>query len=237
MHTYQWGSDRIRFMADACEYGEYHHRLAMLLKPHLEGAERVCDVGCGLGYLALEVAKFVPHVTAVEINEEAIRVLEENCAAQNISNVTALCTDAFSMEETRQFDRMIFCVFGSMDEVLSIGRKHCSGDLLMITRNEKHHRFSCEQDALRDRKYSFENYCYELRKRGIPFQSQEFTLEFGQPLRSLQDAAAFYRLYSQNGDISEEELMARLEKTGRQDFPYYLPKKCNLGLIKFCLKG
>lgn len=237
MHTYQWGSERIRFMTDACEYGQYHHHLAQLLGPHLEGAERVCDVGCGLGYLSLELAKFVPHVTAVEIDEEAIRVLRKNCTAKGIDNVTALCSDAFSMGEKQQFDCMIFCVFGSMEEVLSIGKKHCCGDILMITRNEKHHRFSSEQDALRDRKYSFENYCYELRQRSIPFEAREFTLEFGQPFRSLEDAAAFYELYSKSGDISQAELMERLEKTNRQDFPYYLPKKSNLGFIRITMKG
>lgn len=237
MHTYQWGSERVRFMMDACEYGEYHHQLAQLLAPYLEGAAHVCDVGCGLGYLSLELAKFVPRVTAVEVDEGAISVLRENCAAREISNINVLCRDAFSLDKSYQFDRMIFCVFGTVEEVLSIAEKHCSGDILMITRNEKHHRFSHEQEALRDRKYSFENKCYELRKRGIPFESQEFTLEFGQPLRSLEDAAAFYALYSKKGNLTQEELLERLEKTNRQDFPYYLPKKSNLGFIKISLKG
>ena len=237
MHTYQWGSERIRFMVDACEYGQYHQQLINLLTPHLEGAERVCDVGCGLGYLSLELAKFVPHVTAVEVDEGAISVLRENCSAKGIDNIATLCEDALAMDESYQFDRMIFCVFGTVEEVLSIAEKHCTGDILMITRNEKHHRFSHEQEALRDRKYSFENKCYELRKRGIPFESKEFTLEFGQPFRNLEDAAAFYKLYSKSGNISEEGLLARLEKTNRQDFPFYLPKKSNLGFIRISMKG
>ena len=237
MQTYQWGSERIRFMVDACEFGTYHQQLTKLLAPHLEGAERVCDVGCGLGYLSLELAKFVPHVTAVEVDEEAISVLRENCIAQEIGNIYALCQDAFSLDEAQQFDRMIFCVFGTVEEVLSIAEKHCTGEVLMITRNEKHHRFSHEQEALRDRKYSFENKCYELRKRGIPFEAKEFTLEFGQPFRNLEDAAAFYSLYSKKGNLSDEELLARLEKTDRQDFPFYLPKKSNLGFIRISMKG
>lgn len=237
MHTYQWGSERVRFMMDACEYGEYHHQLAQLLAPYLEGAAHVCDVGCGLGYLSLELAKVVPYVTAVEVDEEAISVLRENCTMRGIDNIHVLCSDAFSLDKSYQFDHMIFCVFGTVEEVLSIGEKHCTGDILLITRNEKHHRFSHEKEALRDRKYSFENKCYELRKRGIPFESEEFTLEFGQPLRSLEDAAAFYALYSKKGNLTQEELLERLEKTNRQDFPYYLPKKSNLGFIKISLKG
>ena len=148
-----------------------------------------------------------------------------------------MCQDAFSLDEAQQFDRMIFCVFGTVEEVLSIAEKHCTGDVLMITRNEKHHRFSREQEALRDRKYSFENKCYELRKRGIPFESKEFTLEFGQPFRNMEDAAAFYGLYSKKGVLSNEELLERMERTNRQDFPFYLPKKSNLGFIRISMKG
>lgn len=235
MHTYQWGSDRIRFMADACEYSSYYQQLSELLAPYLKGAEHVCDVGCGLGYLSLELAKLVSNVTAVEINEEAVQVLRKNCAARRISNIDVLCADAFSMDQSLKFDRMIFCVFGSIEEVLFIGEKHCRGDILMITRNEKHHRFSCELDTLREKKYSFENNCYELRQRSIPFHAQEFSLEFGQPFRSLQEASDFYGLYSKNGEISDEELMTRLVKTQRDDFLYYLPKKSNLGLIRIAL--
>lgn len=237
MHTYQWGSERIRFMVDACEYGAYHQQLAKLLAPHLEGTERVCDVGCGLGYLSLELAKFVPHVTAVEVDKGAISILREKCTALEIGNINVLCQDAFSLDNAYQFDSMVFCVFGTVEEVLSIGEKHCTNDILMISRNEKHHRFSHEQDALRSKKYSFENNCYELRKRGIPFEAKEFSLEFGQPFRSLEDAAVFYTLYSKKGKLSEEELLARLEKTNRQDFPFYLPKESNLGFIRISMKG
>ena len=37
--------------------------------------------------------------------------------------------------------------------------------------------------------------------------------------------------------LSDEELLARLEKTNRQDFPFYLPKKSNLGFIRISMKG
>ena len=40
-----------------------------------------------------------------------------------------------------------------------------------------------------------------------------------------------------NGGLSDEELLARLEKTNRQDFPFYLPKKSNLGFIRISMKG
>lgn len=236
MHVYPWGSEQVRYMVDACEYSDYHCRLATLLMPYLSGVEHVCDVGCGLGYLSLELAKFVPRITAVEINREAADVLERNCKTLRVDNVHILCDDAFSMAESQQFDSMVFCIFGSVEEVLAIGKKHCKRELLMISRNEQHHRFSFEQNTRRKRKYSFENNCYELKKRGISFQSQEFALEFGQPFRSLQDAAHFYDLYSQNGVISGKDLKARLQSTARQDFPYYLPKESNLGLIRIFLE-
>ena len=39
----------------------------------------------------------------------------------------------------------------------------------------------------------------ELRRRGLTCTLRRFTLEFGQPFRSAEDALAFFRLYSRDG--------------------------------------
>ena len=39
----------------------------------------------------------------------------------------------------------------------------------------------------------------ELRRRGLTCTLRRFTLEFGQPFRSVEDALAFFRLYSRDG--------------------------------------
>ena len=61
----------------------------------------------------------------------------------------------------------------------------------------------------------------ELQRRGLTYTARRFTLEFGQPFLSLDDAQAFFRLYSRDGAVpSRQELAQRLElKNGRIMWP------------------
>ena len=74
-----WKPDMIRFMRDASEHTGYHADLAARIVPHLKEGARVCDAGCGLGYLSLALAPLAAQVTAVDRNADALSVLRENC--------------------------------------------------------------------------------------------------------------------------------------------------------------
>ena len=58
-------------------------------------------------------------------------------------------------------------------------------------------------------------------------------LEFGQPHRSLEEAAAYVRTFTKK--VPEEELLpwvqAHAVPTGREDFPLYTPKKRGFGIF------
>ena len=54
----RWGTDAIRFMTDASEYGDYYRQLTTKLLPYLPLNGHICDAGCGLGYLAQEIAEY-----------------------------------------------------------------------------------------------------------------------------------------------------------------------------------
>ena len=61
---------------------------------------------------------------------------------------------------------------------------------------------------------------------------RRFTLEFGQPFRSVADALAFFRLYSRDGTApARQELEARLEPSPWPDYPLYLPNPKPLCLL------
>ena len=61
----------------------------------------------------------------------------------------------------------------------------------------------------------------------------ESALEYGQPLTDLDEAKAFVHAYA--APMGEAELDAylrtALRKTGRDDFPYYLPNERTLGIF------
>ena len=72
----------------------------------------------------------------------------------------------------------------------------------------------------------------ELRRRGLTCTLRRFTLEFGQPFRSVEDALAFFRLYSRDGTApARQELEARLEPSPWPDYPLYLPNPKPLCLL------
>ncbi len=73
-----------------------------------------------------------------------------------------------------------------------------------------------------------------LEQRKIPYATGTLTLEMGQPLRSLDEAGQFFRLYNRGDDaaLTDEYLKARLTETGRTDFPLYLPQVRQVGCLR-----
>ena len=116
---FEWTEERVSFMADACERTDFHEKLAALLSPYLKKTDSVCDAGCGLGYLSLALSPLVGHVTAAERDDRALDVLRRQLARRHIRNVTPLCTDVLAYTPSEPFDAMVFCFFGSMEEIVA----------------------------------------------------------------------------------------------------------------------
>ena len=221
----KWDSEKIRYMRDAAERSDYYRQIASVIVPHLKKDAHVCDAGCGLGYLSAALAPQVAQVTAVDISAEALAVLE----SRKIPNVTALCGDAAALVPESPYDAMIFCFFGSVQEVLEISRAQCRGSVFIITRGDPVHGFS--QKPLENNRFCFSGFCEGLRQQGIPFESGSIDAEFGQPLKSLEDAKRFLALYG-GENVEEGALRKRLrECTG--EFPWYLPRRKRVGWIRF----
>ena len=104
----------------------------------------------------------------------------------------------------------------------------------MVKKNWAHHRFSLAKKPLRHSTLA-EMEAF-LAARGVPFQSERFTLEFGQPLRSEADAVRFFRLYSRDErpeDIAFADIAPRLLRRDDPAFPLYLPERKRRGRIVF----
>ena len=71
----------------------------------------------------------------------------------------------------------------------------------------------------------------ELKGLGVPFETEVFEADMGQPFRSLADAVRFFRLYDPEGAMTEGEVLPRLTETGDPTFPYYLPAIRPVGMI------
>ena len=117
-----WTPDMIRFMQAANEKSSYHRQLAAILAPKLAGCRTVCDAGCGLGALSAALSSRFDAITAADVSDEALDVLRQTIRARGLMNVTPLHCDLLSDALTEQYDGMVFCFFGSLDEILPVAR-------------------------------------------------------------------------------------------------------------------
>lgn len=229
-----WYEDMVRFMKDASEFGSYNQTLLQKMQPFLTPDMHICDAGSGLGYLSLAVAPHVGQVTAVERHPHAAAVLEENCRSRGLSNVRSLCADIETAQPEKPYDAMVFCFFGQIFQTLRLAKQQCRGRIFIFTRNYPNHRFSAGTHPTGWE--GFSDLQKALQEQGIPAQWELFPVEHGQPLRSLQDARLFFELYSKDQDksvLSDEFLLSKVEPTGREDFPFYLPHKRQVAFVTF----
>lgn len=77
------------------------------IEPKIEGD--ILDLGCGYGPIGIALGhKYATrHVTMVDVNERAVQLATENCAENNVTNVTVLQSDRFKQLEKQQFAAIV----------------------------------------------------------------------------------------------------------------------------------
>ena len=216
-----------RFM-DASVYTGFHKQLAQKIIPFLLPGDTLCDIGCGLGRLDFELAPHVSEILAVDISEYAISTLERDVAAAGLGNIRTHAGDAAEIGQS--FDVILMSLFGLQDtsgllkrcrrrhiRIVGAGRK--SGLYPERYRRELKDAVPIVQD--------------EFNALGVGYELEMCSFEFGQPLRTLRDAEHFVLSNAPEADDSEiaDFLDANMQHTGRDDFPFYLPYKKELGIF------
>lgn len=221
-----WTKEQIRFLLDASEKSDYDRLLAERIRSAAPNAESICDAGCGLGGLSMELAARFSSVTAVDCSENALRCLRER--AEKTKNLNILQADLSEYVPESPFDAMVFCYFGQTEQILEIARRCCTGTVLLVKRNYDTHRFSLR--AGRHHRDTADSAAAFLHAQGIVFRREDLETEFGQPFRSLSDAVRFFTLYG-GESVSEAAVRKRLQTTSDPEFPYYFPQKKRVSLL------
>ncbi|MFG0263216.1 MAG: methyltransferase [Novipirellula sp. JB048] len=71
---------------------ENEHRYREFIRP----GERVCDLGCGCGVVAIFAAERAERVVALDIGAHAVQATRENCKRLGIANVDVLHSNMFA---------------------------------------------------------------------------------------------------------------------------------------------
>lgn len=225
-----WNEKTAQWFADASVYTGYHKKLANILLEVLPGRGSLADLGCGTGLIDMELASHYCSITCVDISKEALAQLNSMAAARGISNInTKLCNAA---ELNERFDDVIAVFHGDPE---TFAEKY-----IPLAKNG----FAAVVHASSDGKLGPDNYRLSkndtahaaevlFAKLGIEYSRKDVSLEYGQPLRSINDAREFTRAYSNcpPESVIDDYLESHLIRTDDKYFPFYLPNEKNFSIL------
>lgn len=217
MRMLRWNAEMIRYMRQAAEYGDYDRSLADIILPSLHPGDFVVEAGCGLGYLALELAGHVRRYTALDRNPDVLEVLRENRDAAGADNLEIVCAELEGFCPDEPPDAMLFCLFGTESEMLSAAERVNCRKVIAVFRRER--------DAL------WKDDVKKCAVKNPPdgwksCAALALDLPLDQPFRDREDARAFAAMYRAGDDghgLTEAELDARLRPVGHPVYNFALP--------------
>lgn len=224
-----WNEQSDRWFRNASEYTGYNRELSGLLLEYLPEGGTLCDMGCGNAMVDLELAPHFEEVTCVDISAEAVSAAAEEAARRGISNLKTVNADGRTLGGAWD---CVTALFHGGAEAFDWYYEKAKDTLLIVTHKNKVGEFGPENrrivkcsDVAGTAEY--------LDGRGIRYTLREAELEYGQPLEDMEDARRFVLAYTLPMEPEEltEYLRENLRETGREDFPYYLPKKKKFGLF------
>ena len=223
MH-FEWNEKTMGWMLDAAEYTGFYRKLAALLLPEIRVRGSLCDLGCGMALADMALAADIGFITCVDVNRPALSFAQNEAKRRGIGNLEFMLSDGASVGG--RWDTVIALFHGRMEKTCAAYLAKATDRLICVTHGPgvRHAGGSCENA---DKAAAW------LDAGGWTYARTDGVLEFGQPHRSLEDAfestASFHREWDRA--TLEKQVRAKLEETGREDFPFYTPKTRSFGLF------
>ncbi|OPX83496.1 MAG: Methyltransferase domain protein [Pelotomaculum sp. PtaB.Bin104] len=226
--NFEWNADTIRWYQAANDYTGFYKKIAELIAPKLQGYSSLCDIGCGLGLVDLELCMSIDRVTCIDISPEAIAFLKKTIAERNIANIRALLMDCKDI--TWCWDVIYISFFGSRNFKSFLPR--CKKLFAVVIGNNETELYPGKYR--RFKRNTAPEFKQELDSQGIPYTLTEVTLNFGQPLVSMEDAQKF--VLNNSPSISPEDLTSflsqNLVETVDKKYPLFLPHNKAIGIFE-----
>lgn len=227
--TFRWTKESINWYANASEYCNFHSNLAKVVSSVLDKDDSLLDIGCGLGFLDIELSQYVKNITALDMDSNVINYLSHYCERNKVSNISALCDDFKNYKEKHSVVLMSF--FGR-DGQMEYCYSRCEKKLIRIVNWANEGNMYPNKYRKRS-KSSVPMVDQILKESKKKYQLIDTTLEFGQPLVSIDDGIAFVKHNAP--DASEKEIRDFLEKKSEKSeldkYDFYLPNKKRIGIF------
>ncbi|MBW9150736.1 bifunctional 2-polyprenyl-6-hydroxyphenol methylase/3-demethylubiquinol 3-O-methyltransferase UbiG [Clostridium estertheticum] len=225
--NFDWNSDTIRWYQQANTYSGFFKNISDLIVPKLEGYSTLCDIGCGLGLIDLELSKNIKSITCIDINEKAIKSLEKSVKDRKITNIESHVLDYNDIDG--KWDVIYVSFFGSIN--LKEFLPHCK-KLIAIVNKKSSSKFCPEKHS--SSKETNEKVEESLTNKGILYSNTEVSFEFGQPFAAIEEAKKFIRIHSPKISLEDLEkfLLLYLIETGDKEYPFYIPHMKSMDIFE-----
>lgn len=230
----KWNEQTEQWFQNASVYTGFHKRLAEIIRPYIKEGGTLCDLGCGLGLADYELLDFVGHITCVDAEAEAVRLLSENVRRRGIENIDVVHADATRLSGC--WDTVTTFFHGRACDIVPGYLALSRGNVISVVHDEVIGTFG-PREYKTPKTNTVSTFSEYFDERGIKYTLLRESAEYGQPMVDYEDARVFVSAYSKNapGEAVDEYLERCLERTGRDDFPFYLPRLKPFGV--FILEG
>ncbi len=230
--TFNWAEDTIRWYQNASDFTGFYKNIAETIAPMLSGFHSLCDLGCGLGLVDLELASRMERIDCIDINAIALAALTATIKIRGIQNVYPHLRDCDHLDG--QWDVAYMSFFGSneLDRFLPV----CKKLIAVVAATSGGEMFPSQKRNFK--RSTVENTEQYLRSLTIEYKLTHKEFEFGQPFSSLDDARKFVLSYSPH--LTEPEMESffsdRMVQTNSVTYPFFIPRSKTIGIFEIAGK-
>lgn len=229
---FQWSQESIRWFRQAAEQGQFHKKVAELLRPYVTGAETLLDLGCGAGYLSMALSPYIKKIESVDRDRNVLQVLKESAQEKHISNIRPVCMPWRQRLKGEKAQILLMSFFGNIrtERQLREFSSLCEKRFIYIVNSDRKSGLSPSGTDNRKKTYT-EDFRGFLDRNNILYECFEEQLEFGQPFFRMEEAAEFVKYYYPMADEKErnEFLDSHLMRIAQEE--WYLPNLKKVGIF------
>ena len=181
----------------------------------VDSNDTVLDIGCGTGTYGLPLAARCSHVTELDGNLTAIKVVEERAAQAGLTNIRMVCKLWEEFNEEKQYDVVLsamcpaICNFEDLYRMESLAKRQCVIITVMEGSYDKHRSNIIRELGLKPEGMITESRIYlkalQFLSREVKLQTYSFKYEYRTSLQQMLDT---YPTYLSIFGMSEKETVS-----------------------------
>lgn len=251
----RWEKNKPLEYENASIFTNYHNNLKIEIlnslkkNPHfIENKSTLIDVGAGTGNFSRLLSPYFKNITLVDVNKKPLSFLEKCAKRDKLANLNIINKNYYDLEITTKYDFLILSLFGnpSEDDIKKLF-SFVNYSVVIVTNTYKKAREikSIELEKRLKQKPSKDIWIKYLKENKYKYGIKNYTIEFGQPVKSLADAKNFLSGYYEKQIVEKKlksiikidnDFIKQNKFNNKSKFKYYIPNHKNISILTIKLK-